>query len=647
MPRQAISDPLPIIPGSNSPAIPKKTRHSAQFHTPNHFTSVRHISDPQTSVLADNAPSAGTKQKQSDLEAACTAELYDATWESDDILDELCPFQNQDLLDKVHRVLKGAGFEKRDGSVNSAKIAGKGSPENKVERHWYAGFVELNNVIREALCLNTDDFHYSLYSICYDQQMQDRIDDGNYIKPDLFFALLKDEGINKYSKPTKTSTGSPAEDDAYRGMDEAKRARLPFNRPEFPAELKFDEKPLVAQLSTYTRGCFARRPYRIFCPGLAFVPKRDLARFLFYHRGGLVSSPSLDLKTKDGFCKYVKSLCGIFSWSLKDAGMDPFRTAHFHFLSVDPSSPSSNDQAESEVSARGTHRKKGEDRARDNVSLKKYVCFSVEKVLCQRNCNRGRATIVEKVTQSVVADTEDKVRTTLPEETLKHKKVVQRYTLRSCSAREANVDAVGHIMSMKPESYASIDGIMNSMSKLTISGDPTRSKPDNPVPEPSTSKSSSSQPSSSKPSPSQRSQPLIHKSDDLEDIHEETLFKQARFSQLILASGIDRKTHPETLVVKQSWTHRDPNMLNEGKVFGKKRDRFGLPNVYGWDIVGDNERLLQGKFWNIMASKNMKRPTIPEKRWLVRTWYETEGKLLSTAGTPYKLLQAVFHAVVG
>jgi hypothetical protein len=635
MSRPASSDPLPTIPGSNSPATPKKTPHSAQFHTPNHPTSVRHISNPRTSVLAESPPSTGTKQKQSDLEAACTAELCDATWEGDEILDELCPFQDQDLLDEVHRVLKEAGFENGDGSVNSAKIAGQGNPENKVERHWYAGFVELNNVIREALCLNTDDFHYGLYSICYDQQMQDRIDDGNYIKPDLFFALLKDEEINKYSKPTKKSTGSPAEDDAYRGMDEAKRARLPFNRPEFPAELKFDEKRLVAQLATYTRGCFARRPYRTFCPGLAFVPKRDLARFLFYHRGGVGSSPRLDLKTKDGFYKYVKSLCGIFSWSLKDAGMDPFRTAHFHFLSVDLSSPSSNDQAESEVSARG------------NVGLKKYVCFSVEKVLCQRNCNRGRATIVEKVTQIVVADTEDKVRTTLPEETPKHKKVVQRYTLRSRSAREANVDAVGQTMSTKPESYASIDGIMNSMSKLTIPGDSIRSKPDNPVPESPTSKSSSSQPSLSKPSPSQRSQSSIHKSDDLEDIHEEILFKQARFSQLILASGIDRENIPETLIVKQSWTYRDPNVLNEGKVFGKKRDRFGLPNVYGWDIVGDNERLLQGKFWNIMAGKNMKCPTSPEKRWLVRTWYETEGELLSTADTPFKLIQAVFHAVVG
>jgi hypothetical protein len=84
------------------------------------------------------------------------------------------------------------------------------------------------------------------------------------------------------------------------------------------------------------------------------------------------ASPHLDLKTKDDFYKYVKSFCGVFRWSLKDAGMDPFRTApsHFHFLSADPSSPS-NGQAESKVSPRVTYSKnKEKNKARENISHK-------------------------------------------------------------------------------------------------------------------------------------------------------------------------------------------------------------------------------------------------------------------------------------
>jgi hypothetical protein len=50
--------------------------------------------------------------------------------------------------------------------------------------------------------------------------------------------------------------------------------------------------------------------------------------------------------------------------------MDPFRTAHFHFLSADPSSPS-NGQAESTVSPRVTYSKnKGQNKARENISHK-------------------------------------------------------------------------------------------------------------------------------------------------------------------------------------------------------------------------------------------------------------------------------------
>jgi hypothetical protein len=53
-----------------------------------------------------------------------------------------------------------------------------------------------------------------------------------------------------------------------RAMDEDKHALEPFNHPELPAEVRFTEMPLIARLATYTRSCFARRPYRIFISAL-------------------------------------------------------------------------------------------------------------------------------------------------------------------------------------------------------------------------------------------------------------------------------------------------------------------------------------------------------------------------------------------
>jgi hypothetical protein len=80
-------------------------------------------------------------------------------------------------------------------------------------------------------------------------------------------------------------------------------------------------------------------------------------------------------------------------------------------------------------------------------------------------------------------------------------------------------------------------------------------------------------------------------------------------------------------------------------VFGncKAQNRLGLPNVYGWDSVSDNERLLP----NVMRSMNVKPSVSPEQRWLARTWYEAECESLSNARTPYDLIQAVLHTAVG
>ena len=64
----------------------------------------------------------------------------------------------------------------------------------------------MNSVIQEAMSCNVDDFHDGLYRIRYDHQMQDKIGDGNYLKPDLMFTLLNGEEEIKEYLPTKRGT---------------------------------------------------------------------------------------------------------------------------------------------------------------------------------------------------------------------------------------------------------------------------------------------------------------------------------------------------------------------------------------------------------------------------------------------------------
>jgi hypothetical protein len=117
---------------------------------------------------------------------------------------------------------------------------------------------------------------------------------------------------------------------------------------------------------------------------------------------------------------------------------------------------------------------------------------------------------------------------------------------------------------------------------------------------------------------------------------------------------------PSNLVVKDSWPLVGRN--NEKAMYEAAQGLFGVPEVLtSYEVKGPDGnphltmRFLPAcrKFWHIWTSVNYPAPTKagtdpePEERVQTRHLFKTEGQDLLDARSPYELLEAILHAMIG
>ena len=212
---------------------------------------------------------------QEALKAVMKQELRGATWESRSIVQRLLP-HDANVVAEVHKSLGDAVRRGQNGWPNSIG-----------ERDHYPSFLKLLDdtfrTARDVLGSNAGSHYNTLRFSTYDRETADGIDGAHALKPDLV------------------------------GCDED----IPSSRKVFwreiriPVEVKDSWSDMVAQAATYARCMFAASSGRQYALIITLHHPSSEVRFLFFHRGGLTSSPIFDLKTKDGFAMFVAAMAGL------------------------------------------------------------------------------------------------------------------------------------------------------------------------------------------------------------------------------------------------------------------------------------------------------------------------------------------------
>ncbi|KAF8310778.1 hypothetical protein DL93DRAFT_1571162 [Clavulina sp. PMI_390] len=88
-------------------------------------------------------------------------------------------------------------------------------------------------------------------------------------------------------------------------------------------EVRNDLPQLVAHAGRYAQKLLSVQPTRTFALIIGYTPSDHCVRFLFFHRGGLHSSPPLELPTKDGLDGFIQGVIvstalhhDLMSWTL-------------------------------------------------------------------------------------------------------------------------------------------------------------------------------------------------------------------------------------------------------------------------------------------------------------------------------------------
>lgn len=102
---------------------------------------------------------------------------------------------------------------------------------------------------------------------------------------------------------------------------------------------------------------------------------------------------------------------------------------------------------------------------------------------------------------------------------------------------------------------------------------------------------------------------------------------------------------PQSLVCQDSsqWAY-----MNEEQCGGFK---FGVANVYGKTAVEKNLRFFRDELevpeFDPLRNAPIQTTWLKERRYHVRTFYETVGRELSSAGSPRELVTAIVHSMIG
>lgn len=250
------------------------------------------------------------------LEQMVSDELSYAMFESQKVLEEICPFPKRTLNSIMAHMRTGYG-ETDPLKMNfhriktGNKLTWNPCLDPSAERPFYVPFANMLNRIIDsytAKCADAVGILRGLRFSVYDREMADRVEDSAPLKPDIVGCKF-----------------SVKSDRAH---------KVCWNEVMVPGELKSNWKDMILQSGTYARAVFDSRANRTFVVTIAYNHQSGELRFLFFHRGGLVMTPVLKIcENADDFSKFVHGICGMLSWpTLEKAGMLPYRNDRDFFL---------------------------------------------------------------------------------------------------------------------------------------------------------------------------------------------------------------------------------------------------------------------------------------------------------------------------
>ncbi|KAF4565524.1 hypothetical protein EYR36_002095 [Pleurotus pulmonarius] len=244
-------------------------------------------------------------RKQEKLRTIVKRELRNATFEASWVPDTFCP-ADPIVVTRVLELLKKKQVFSTTLGGDRVVLTDWPAP-GAGERQFYAPFVDKLNAIIDAFqFLYPNQYARSFFCgtrfYVYDRSMLGSVDGEAALKPDLLASKSPlDGGLRIYW---------------YHAM--------------LGGEVKLSWPELVAQAATYARCIFAATEHRVFIPILCLNHAEGSFRLCLYHRGGLLASTAMNLKTIVGFHLFVSTIVGLWQWdSLKKAGCEP-SMSHSH-----------------------------------------------------------------------------------------------------------------------------------------------------------------------------------------------------------------------------------------------------------------------------------------------------------------------------
>lgn len=224
--------------------------------------------------------------RQSDLKPLVAAELVGAVFEAP--------------LDDLPLVLPEPNSTHDEATKN---VVAKWVTPFPKEKDAYQPIADVLNVAKPVTS-EADPLFDARGFFVYDRTMHDCVEGAHQLKPDL---LLLARGSDL--------TGN--------------RAR--WRDVMVAGEVKADAQELVSQSATYARAMMDARKSRFLAIVLSFNQKTYEVRVLFFHRGGLLASPPLNVTLQRGQQAIARILCGIFMLEKAlDAGWWPSSPPQFH-----------------------------------------------------------------------------------------------------------------------------------------------------------------------------------------------------------------------------------------------------------------------------------------------------------------------------
>jgi len=284
---------LEEIPTPPPDPPPTRIRHGLE-------TSPFKEGSSRTSIqIGDAVPST----PQDALKSTVKSELTLRTFESKTVMDDIFGPVDLQLSERIIDTLKKEGTGPNNGTLfypDESGLLSKFPASASRERIFYSPLTSLlNRIIRTTERLSVPlPFYTNLSFAVYDTKMKDSYGNAHRIKPDILGLLSNTPHDYPIVHQSKRQTSREAKIEGLPGQY--------WWMVKVACEVKSEWSDMVAQMATYARCMLAAIPSRRYALVLGFNYKHTEARFCFFHRGGLMATPSMKLSEPDGFKVFVK-----------------------------------------------------------------------------------------------------------------------------------------------------------------------------------------------------------------------------------------------------------------------------------------------------------------------------------------------------